>query len=1188
MDEKKTEKCIEPKIKNSWERKKTFFEVAAAQSSLKNVNPDLPDSLVTPLITVLDPCAIPSKIHARVDWGVVKGRLLRGTLVHKKKRPTPKTPKKAAGSAKNSGNSGSSAKNSSNSANSATSATSATSGSSSATDGASDGPAASAAKASSSSSPSSSGNDIRAKRGEPMDLNEARKQAIRREKDIFINEMVELVKIIKKYNDPSLSSYPTWIDRLRIEKTAKNLILLQSYQPSLLTIEEIVNGLLFEHGPAVMERLLIEMPENLVSIVNALIDHQTAGGRTSKRNIIIGKIVTLYPYFARRIIYKFAERRSDCVFACRLAVDHLNDKQFLEFMEPMLVEKVSILPETTIYKNVVRDSNRQVLPIVVGRLLSMADAVLNPNPSPDARQSEMAVAPWCTRLAFCLVELLLAATEPWREREVVTVTKFVFRTTIITQPTDPLEAVEPMDTSFQDTSMTADSQESIVMDSEPESSRPPPRRPQIPLWTTVDASPFGDAHECFVLSALIAVPFFTQYPPNNTGAVQPPDHSVEKWLEISRRRVLAGEKVTSTFGTHLIFVHTCIMTSRLDDLGKYSSEGVKRTVELMTRPNHAAVLKNALITRCMNEIEVAKRSICQTVTKGSGTNTSFVLRAIYALQNAQLYNTFRLSIQPWLEVQLEHIQLPASKLLADIVDEFGNSTASGEERGFSKEFVESAFAGDLFDARTIPKRLFALLFLTTYREYLHTQDASLQRFMYDRSIFNRMPVRYLLTIIEQDLPNFVNIRGRIISRVTNIYPYSLPSPESMTIVAECQKSANIELIEEEEFGASEKERRLKLLKESKNIKKVLEAMCRSSVRDQVAALPIFINIFMESLKSSTPPGFEQPLITLFNRYEHLIPFPLFLQSVSTWIRDDTGIDVNDVLKIPSLIFRCDRRILSSPAHFHCFIRALNFCNKRCRMENKLKNYEARHLYNQGMSILKKNPLYDFDADKKEKELLTGAYLDIQQSVLIHALVEVFDSKRMNDDPSDFSLQEKRRQIRQIACEFIHRTFLDYEGLIRIALHQRFPLRQIREIVEGVPALFAGNSQILEMLSLADPERRFFAIVFAAEISRKYRVRESLETARVVCDIVHSLHKYGELPSSYKVWKHVAPALMILATEFPSLADSINRLLIRVSTTAKNRLSVRCGLFAGDPRHEEYQLISKIQSFLDRNSTRENL
>ena len=40
--------------------------------------------------------------------------------------------------------------------------------------------------------------------------------------------------------------------------------------------------------------------------------------------------------------------------------------------------------------------------------------------------------------------------------------------------------------------------------------------------------------------------------------------------------------------------------------------------------------------------------------------------------------------------------------------------------------------------------------------------------------------------------------------------------------------------------------------------------------------------------------------------------------------------------------------------------------------------------------------YDFDADKKEKELLTGAYLDIQQSVLIHALVEVFDSKRMND------------------------------------------------------------------------------------------------------------------------------------------------------------------------------------------------
>ncbi|ULT91522.1 hypothetical protein L3Y34_009256 [Caenorhabditis briggsae] len=192
------------------------------------------------------------------------------------------------------------------------------------------------------------------------------------------------------------------------------------------------------------------------------------------------------------------------------------------------------------------------------------------------------------------------------------------------------------------------------------------------------------------------------------------------------------------------------------------------------------------------------------------------------------------------------------------------------------------------------------------------------------------------------------------------------------------------------------------------------------------------------------------------------------------------------------------------------------------------------------------------------------------------------------DPTDFSLAEKRVQIRKIACDFIHRTFLDYEGLIKVVLHQRFPLRQVRDLVEGVPALFAGNAQILEMLSLADQDRRFFAIVFAAEICRKYRVRESLETARAVCDIVHSLHKFGELPSSYKLWKHVAPALIILATEFPSLADSINRLLIRVLTTAKNRMAVKSGMFAGDPKQEEYRLIAEITSFLDRNKNRQTL
>ncbi|UMM37241.1 hypothetical protein L5515_009066 [Caenorhabditis briggsae] len=1674
MDEKSSGKCLEPRLENCWERKRTFFEVAAAQSSLKSVNPNLPDSLVSPLVTVLDPCTLHAAIHTKVDWSLVRSRLVRGHILARKPvRPPVREPSSHPEAPD--------------------------------ADGSSDGGGGTSSQCSSPAYPGKNGEN---RGSSPMEtcganLELSEEAALKRDKDVFIDEIVDLVRNVKKHNDPSLSSSPTWIDRLQVEKVSKQLIMLQNYQPGLLSIDEIVHGLLFEHGPAVMEDILIEMPEHIVVIVNSLIANPTPGNRTRYRNLIIGKIVELYPYFAKRIIYKFAERRSDCVFACRLAVDHMSDKQFLEFLEPMLSEK-----DTYIHKIVVKMSNRQVLPLVITRLLSMANFVLQAHP--DAFP-EMGMAPWCTRLSYCLLELMNFAMEPWKELEVVTVTKFVFRTSsrasVRNAPSESESIDEPMDTTDND----QNSQDSCVPDSDPETSQSISRPPQIRPGATIDPSPFGEEHECFVLAALIAVPFLTQYPPNQTGAVQPPDRAVEHWLEVARKRVLIGEKVTTTFGANLIYVHACIMSSRIEELAEFASDLMKQKVELAQRPNHAQVLKNAFTSRCMTEVEVAKRSVCQESSKNS-PSSAMALRSVHALQLAGVYKAFQISIKPWLEIQLECIALPCSKLLADIVDGFAQSSAFSKGKGLGKEFVRDTFTGDIFDSRTVPKRLFVLLYMCSFREAAHRHDSSLQHFLYDMSIFRKMPVRYLLSIMDQQRENFEEIRAKIITRVAVIFPFTLPTPLSMEIFTENQKLADLEIQDEEHFGRQRTDQRLKHLKENKDINKVLESINRFGIRDQLSSLRIVINIFMESLKPHTPSGFEQPLVAIFDRYEQLDPFSLFLQSAASWIQHDKGIDVEDVIKIPSLLFRSDPRIFSSPPHFHCFIRTLNFFNKKVRIENRLKTLEIQHKA-QASAIQHQNRIYGLELDRKEKELLTGAYLDIQQSVLIHALVEVCDPKRMKDalqsaykqrkavlqcerfmkggactgvdyshllrkiiakadttgespcrlnpeqtfilrsaihlsdgnmktakhifhnflgydvlssreavnaikndldtssnykieevekdkelgtgrvqkvrtiritiksmeqgirrrletldkhgrlindeddvilcllgdkgsdetqlcvsfentpnpnspgnlllvvmydgqdnkisytsadgtlvtknvkkkvlgdmkivsaylghrghssshpcydcltpwslhgtkalklkdvdfaqihtirtlktyaedsksgnngvkkgskplcqveptdngiptvhvvmgifiryfenringevnsmdrkddqvaktlrehkkslakmveketelhatlkklvsarddafctatayrlvalnplahlktpepmckstfcvvnhllrdrttdnwiqcdvceeyfhfaccsifspdeklqitgqkswnccncenldkmkhhtkvleslkaleseitkisaiqssvtqkridlesllfkstgdnrkkleaflfsincdvrswyqtlgDPTDFSLAEKRVQIRKIACDFIHRTFLDYEGLIKVVLHQRFPLRQVRDLVEGVPALFAGNAQILEMLSLADQDRRFFAIVFAAEICRKYRVRESLETARVVCDIVHSLHKFGELPSSYKLWKHVAPALIILATEFPSLADSINRLLIRVLTTAKNRMAVKSGMFAGDPKQEEYRLIAEITSFLDRNKNRQTL
>ncbi|CAI2355166.1 unnamed protein product [Caenorhabditis sp. 36 PRJEB53466] len=1108
MDERSTKKSLEPKINNPWEHQKTYFGVAAAQSSTKRLNPGLPDALLGPLVTVLDPCTLHEPIHTRFPWEEVERRLAKNFNLSKS----------SARGAHEQDSSGEM----------------------------SDG------GASRSDSPGRMGGQLKG------------------EKEQFMEEIIELITNIKKYNDPSLASTDTWIEKAFMERIARQLVLIQCYLPGLLQIDDVVNALLFENGPIILEHLLIEMPENVVSIVNSLLSNSTPGVRMRYRNETVARLIHIYPQFARRVVEKFSKFRNDCVFACRLAVDQLDDRQFLEFLEPRLADR-----DSQVSKTVLKSAGRQVLPLVTARLLRMAEHVLDWQSTvhPSTSAPPMGNAPWCTRLSFCLVELMNTSLEPWKERDVIVISRFVFRTS--TQPSAVSDAEiamddsEPMDLSFRD-----DSVDSIVPDSEPETDRP---RPQLSPNIQVEQSPFGDAHEIFVLSALIAIPFFTQYPINQTHAVQPPDRAVENWLDITRKRALMGKKITSSFVAHLVHVHACIMSSRIDELAEFASEGMRQKVELNKTHNHAQVLKNAFTSRCMTEIEVAKRSrsVCLSVTKflaGNKKNgTSIPLRSIHALQTAGVYKAFQIDIGMWLEEQLDNIQVPASELLADVVDGFAQSTASSAGKGLSEEFVEATFAGEMLDKRTVPKRLFVLLFLCSYREGAMRIDSSMRNMRYKISLYRKLPVRYLISVMEAERKDYDCVRSKIITRSALLFPYLMPTPESMNLVMDDQRPPEIEC-----------EKRMKTIKGLKDMTKKLELLEKLSLREQLSALPLVLDIFSASLKTTNSHRFGYLLCKQFDRYEQVDPRTLFERSVDRWLKNDEEVTVEDVIKIPSLLFRCERSILNSPPHFYCFVRALNFFNKMVRVENRLKLLE----------IIAKTPAgrYNLESDssnlkdeRRAKEMFNGAYLDIQHSTLVHALIEVCDSKRMKDDPSDFGMLEKRQEIRRIACEYIHRTFLDHEGLIRIVLHQKIPFHQVRDLVDRVPALFAGHANILEMLSLADPHRRFFAVVFAAEICRKYRVRESLETARVVCDIVHSLHKFGELPSAYKLWQHVAPALMVLTTEFPSLSDSISRLLLRVATNAKNRLAVKCGLLAGDRRHEEHDLIRMISSFLDRNT-----
>lgn len=49
------------------------------------------------------------------------------------------------------------------------------------------------------------------------------------------------------------------------------------------------------------------------------------------------------------------------------------------------------------------------------------------------------------------------------------------------------------------------------------------------------------------------------------------------------------------------------MSSRIEELSEFASYGMKQKVELVNRQNHVLVLKNTFTSRCMTEMEVAKR-----------------------------------------------------------------------------------------------------------------------------------------------------------------------------------------------------------------------------------------------------------------------------------------------------------------------------------------------------------------------------------------------------------------------------------------------------------------------------------------------------------------------------------------------------------------------------------------------------
>ncbi|WKX89138.1 hypothetical protein Q1695_008635 [Nippostrongylus brasiliensis] len=391
---------------------------------------------------------------------------------------------------------------------------------------------------------------------------------------------------------------------------------------------------------------------------------------------------------------------------------------------------------------------------------------------------------------------------------------------------------------------------------------------------------------------------------------------------------------------------------------------------------------------------------------------------------------------------------------------------------------------------------------------------------------------------------FVDIR-----LATDLFPYMLPTVDSLTIAK--SRSGGEPIIEENEaFGD---------LLCSANFSEAMTAAQRlnsAPLSDQVRLIPCLARAFLHSL-DSFPQSYVEIICGIWSRLENVVPRMLYEYCTSKW---SSTITATECYRHPCLLFRCDRRIFSSPSHFSCFLKMVSFYDQACRV--------------QLMSQVQ-NSSTTGEEDRTSREVLAHALDHSQTSILVQVLIEVSDSRRMNDDPRNSSAIARRCEVRKQACAFIHQMFIQDKNLMKLVLFQTWPIEMIRPLVENTPSMFVAAEYIQEMLSLPDMKRRIFAVCLMAEVGRKYRLPESAASLNLVIDVLNSLLKFTQMPGNHAIFTAITPSLGHIVPVFPQLAPLVSALLLRISSVSRSQLAMNC-LDARPPGSRERRLANMVE------------
>lgn len=137
-----------------------------------------------------------------------------------------------------------------------------------------------------------------------------------------------------------------------------------------------------------------------------------------------------------------------------------------------------------------------------------------------------------------------------------------------------------------------------------------------------------------------------------------------------------------------------------------------------------------------------------------------------------------------------------------------------------------------------------------------------------------------------------------------------------------------------------------------------------------------------------------------------------------------------------------------------------------------------------------------------------------------------------------------QEVRAAICAFVHQVFVALPLCIKLVHFQTYALPLLRITVPGIPSMHTCADYVAELVAHPDPGHRVFGVHLAATLCMQYPVPKSLDAAHAALAALSGL--------SAIALAEALPALPIMCTAFPALAQPITALLVTLKASTPHQ------------------------------------